>query len=394
MVPRTELERRWLGFQKVLQNQKIDGALLTQRADTLYFSGTAQNIHVYIPADGPPLVLAYRDIQRAQEECPWRIIPLKGISKIPELLAGSGYTYPKVLGLEYDVLPVANYQRYSKSLVDTRFIDISYQLRLFRAVKSEWEIEQIEETGKIYTALCEYIPSVLKEGITEIELEALLELRARKLGHESMIRVRGFGSEFHFGQVISGLRAALPSYFDGPLGGLGASFSHPFGSSPQPISLNEPIIIDLVLMKHGYQIDTTRVFVLGEVSDVFKEAYEYSLEAEERIRRLLVPGRVTGEIYEEILTWVRKETPYGDNFMGFGATQVKFVGHGIGLELDELPTLSKGSKEVLQRGMTIAVEPKFVFPNIGAIGVEDTVVVEGEKGARFLCGYPRNIVSV
>lgn len=99
-------------------------------------------------------------------------------------------------------------------------------------------------------------------------------------------------------------------------------------------------------------------------------------------------------LYEEIFSWVQKETPYAANFMGFGATQVKFIGHGMGLELDELPTISKGAKEILQPGMTIAIEPKFVFPGKGAIGIEDTLVVEGKRGARYLCNAPRNIIQV
>lgn len=394
MVPIEELKRRWLGFQKTLQDQNIEGVLLLQRADTLYFSGTAQNVHVYIPSVGEPLVLAYRDLQRAQKECPWETLPLSGISKIPELIAASNRKVPKVLGMEFDVLPVANYQRYCKAFSETQFVDISHRLRLFRAVKSDWEIAQIEETGKVYTALCEYVPQILHSGITEVEFEGLLELKARTLGHESMVRVRGFGSEFHLGQVVAGPRAALPSYFDGPIGGLGASYAHPLGSSPNPIVASEPIIMDLVLMKHGYQIDTTRVLAIGELSDPFRKAYEYALEIEERIRQGLVPGRIIGEVYEEILAWVQNETPYAENFMGFGATQVRFIGHGVGLELDELPTISKGAKEILQHGMTIAIEPKFVFPGKGAIGVEDTVVVEREKGARYLCQASHKIVQV
>lgn len=394
MVPVEELRRRVLGFQEVLRKNDVDGVLLVQRADTLYFSGTAQNVHVYLPSEGNPLIMAYRDIVRAQSECPWDIIPLTGISKIPQLLAGAHLKNPKVLGMEFDVLPVANFERYSKAFNETRFVDISYPLRLFRAVKSEWEIAQISETGKIYTSLLEYVPTILRAGMTEIELEGLLELKARTLGHETMIRVRGFGSEFHLGGVIAGDRAALPSYFDGPLAGLGASYTHPMGASPTPIAANEPIIMDLALMKLGYQIDTTRVLVIGQLSDEFRVAYETSLEIEERTRKALVPGRIAGEVYEEILSWVQKETPYAANFMGFGATQVKFVGHGIGLELDELPTISKGAKEVLQQGMTIAIEPKFVFPGRGAIGVEDTLVIDEGNGARYLCLGSHDIVQV
>jgi Xaa-Pro dipeptidase len=392
--PISELIMRIETFQEILRNKDINGALLVQRADTLYFTGTGQNVHVYIPQKGKPVVLAYRDLERAQEECPWDVVPLTGISKLPQLITDAGYSIPKILGLEYDVLPVANFERYVKVFPDTKFVDISYPLRQQRAVKSKWEITQIIETGKIYSALLEYAPTVLHPGMSEIEFESLLEAKARILGHETMIRTRGFGFEFHLGGVVSGSRAAIPSYFDGPIAGLGASFAHPMGASRFPIQVSEPIIMDLALARDGYQIDTTRMLVLGELSREFQKAYETSLEIEEKIRQALIPGRVAGEVYDEILSWVQKETPYAENFMGFGSTQVRFLGHGIGLELDELPTISKGSKEILKPGMTISIEPKFVFPYEGAIGIEDTLVVEGKSGARYLCQAPRNIVRV
>jgi Xaa-Pro dipeptidase len=394
MFPLFELQQRVKAFQEILRHRNIDGALLVQRADTLYFTGTAQNVHVYIPVEGNPVILAYRDINRAKEDCPWEIIPLTGITKLPTLICEQGHSYPRVLGLEYDVLPLANFERYRTVFVKTKFEDISYPLRLLRAVKSQWEISQIEETGKIYAALLEYSPTLLRTGMTEIEFEALLEAKARMLGHETMMRTRGFGFEFHLGGVVSGARAAIPSYFDGPIAGLGASFAHPMGPSRHPIQAGEPIVMDLALAKNGYQIDTTRMLVIGELTEKFRKAYETSLEVEERIRQALLPGRIAGDIYNEILDWVRKETPYAENFMGFGSTQVRFIGHGIGLELDELPTISKSSKEILKPGMTISIEPKFVFPGEGAIGVEDTLVVKGEGGARYLCPAPREIVRV
>lgn len=394
LFPTSELKRRVEAFQGILCNQDIDGALFVQRADTLYFTGTAQNVHVYIPREGKPVVLAYRDLARAREECSWEVIPLTGISKLPELITTQGHPLPKILGMEYDVLPVANFNRYRKAFNEAKLVDISYSLRLLRAVKSEWEIKQMEETSKIYYELLKYAPTILRPGITEVDFESLLEAKARSLGHETMLRTRGFGFEFHIGGVVAGARAAIPSYFDGPIAGLGASFAHPMGPSRTPIQPGEPVVMDLALAKNGYQIDMTRMLVLGNLSEKFEKAYETSLVVEERIREALLPGRIAGEVYDEILTWVQKETPYGENFMGFGSNQVRFVGHGIGLELDELPTISKGAKEVLQPGMTISIEPKFVFPGEGAVGVEDTLVVEGLRGARYLCPAPRELIGV
>ncbi|HHY25571.1 MAG TPA: aminopeptidase P family protein [Desulfitobacterium dehalogenans] len=394
MFPKSECERRVKGFQDILVQQGVDGALLVQRADTLYFTGTAQNVHLYIPQKGNPLVLVYRNIERARAESSWEVFPLTGISKLPELITEHGHPFPKVMGLEYDVLPVANYLRYKKVFEKTDLVDISYPLRLLRAVKSEWEIAQIEENGRIYTQLLEYASTVLHPGMSEIEFEGLLEAKARMLGHETMLRTRAFGFEFHFGGVVAGPQGAIPGYFDGPVVGLGASFAHPLGPSHTPIQAGDMIIMDLVIAQKGYQMDATRMLVMGEPSKKMEEAYRISCEIQERTRLALIPGRKAGDVYAEILNWVEKETPYADHFMGFQNNRVRFIGHGVGLELDELPTISKGAQEILAPGMTIAVEPKFIFPGEGAIGVEDTLVIEGKKGARFLTLAPKSIIKI
>ncbi|HZK85947.1 MAG TPA: M24 family metallopeptidase [Desulfosporosinus sp.] len=160
------------------------------------------------------------------------------------------------------------------------------------------------------------------------------------------------------------------------------------------IQSGEAIVVDMVTVVHGYQIDQTRIFSLGPLSKELVQAYEVARMVEEMIRRALVPGQVAGEVYEEILTWVRENTAYEENFMGYGASQVGFVGHGVGLELDELPSISKGAKEVLKPGMVVAIEPKFVFPGIGVVGIEDTVVIEGEAGAKYISMGPRELIIV
>lgn len=391
LVPDTELKRRVSNFQDVLRREGIEGALLVQRADTFYFSGTAQNVHVYIPREGRPVVMAYRDFARAQAESPWGVIPLSGLSKIPPLIQGADLPLPKTLGLEFDVLPVSQFERYRKAFPEAAMVDVSYLIRLQRAVKSDWEIARIEENGQIYTAVLDYAREILRPGLMEVELEGFLEAKARTLGHEGFVRVRGFGSEFHFGSVFAGKRSAVAGYFDGPLVGLGDSIAHPQGASRAAIEEGETVIIDLVMAAHGYQIDETRVAVIGSMAPELEAAYETALEVEERIRKAMVPGSNAGEIYQEIIAWVRENTSYEQNFMGYGQSRVSFVGHGIGLELDELPTISRGAKEVLVPGMVVAIEPKFVFPGIGAIGIEDTVVVSGEEGARYLCNAPQTI---
>jgi Xaa-Pro dipeptidase len=391
-VPMTELHQRVSNFQDILQQKGIDGALLVQRADTLYYTGTAQNVHAYIPKEGSPIIFAFRDFVRAQQESSWDAIPLKGVSKIPQYIQDAGLPLPRILGLELDVLPVNQFERYRKTFPNVLLVDVSTEVRLQRAVKSDWELVCLEECAKIYPQVLEFAKKVLHPGMTEVELEGLLASKARSLGHGGYVRMRGFDSELHVGVITAGARAAVPSSFNGPVTGPGISIAHPNGASMAQIQMGEPIVVDMVTVVHGYQIDQTRIVSLGPLSDELKRAYEVARQVEERIRRALVPGRVAGEVYEEILTWVRETTPYEGNFMGYESSRVPFIGHGVGLELDELPTISRGSKEVLKPGMVVAIEPKFVFPGVGVVGIEDTVVIEGEIGARYLSVTPRELL--
>lgn len=391
-VPMTDLQERLRIFQENLMKKGIDGALLVQRADTLYYTGTAQNVHVYVPKEGKPIVLAYKDFDRAKNESPWKVISLRGMSKIPEDIQKEGLPLPKILGLELDVLPVNQFERYRKVFQDVTFLDVSTEIRLQRSVKSAWELSRLEESAEIHPQVIEFAKEIIYQGMTEVELEGLLESKARAVGHGGYVRMRGFNSEFHVGAITSGARATVAGSFDGPVTGEGISIAHPSGASLAKIEVGEPIVVDMVTTLHGYQIDQTRIVAIGGLSDELTRAYEISLEIEERIRRALIPGRVAGEIYEEILTWVRENTPYEQNFMGYGKSKVSFVGHGVGLELDELPTISKGSKVVIKPGMVVAIEPKFIFPGVGVVGIEDTVVVESEMGARYLSITSRELI--
>jgi Xaa-Pro aminopeptidase len=393
-VPVSELRQRVFLLQETLRREGIDGVLLVQRADTLYYSGTAQNVHLYIPKAGRPLVMAYRDVGRAQEETFWGVIPLSKVSVIPSLIQGSDLPLPQVIGLEFDVLPVSQYERFRKAFPEGRFVDVSYFIRLQRAVKSEWELARLAEAAQIFPQVLAYAQEILHPGMTEIEVEAILDQKARLLGHEGLVRTRAFGFEFYSGTIITGPRAAVTGYLDGPISGQGASFAFPQGASRAVIQEGEPIVADLITTMNGYHIDETRILALGHLPAELLAAHETAKVVEEKLRQALRPGRTCGEVYEEIVTWVRENTPYEQNLMGFGQSRKSFIGHGVGLELDELPVLGRGSKEVLVSGMVIAIEPKFIFPGIGAVGNEDIVVVEGDEGARYLTSAGRDPIIV
>jgi Xaa-Pro aminopeptidase len=160
----------------------------------------------------------------------------------------------------------------------------------------------------------------------------------------------------------------------------------------RPIDRNEPIVLDYVFAFRGYISDHTRIFSLGPLPDELQLAHTAMLELQAEIARRAVPGVASGAIYDLALAWAQ-ERGWAEHFMGATDERVRFVGHGVGLELDEFPFLNAGQTLPLQAGMVVAVEPKLVFPGRGVVGIENTHVVT-PAGLEQLGCYPGEITVV
>jgi Xaa-Pro dipeptidase len=170
-TPSSELDHRIGALQAKMAADDIDGILVIQNSDLFYFSGTAQQAHLYIPATGQPLLMARKDLARARAESELeRIVPLSSPRKIPDILADHGYARPKTLGLECDVLPVNLYFTYQKIFTDSRIVDAALLIRLVRAVKSEYEIEMITRAAGLADQVAAGMTELLEAGISEIKL--------------------------------------------------------------------------------------------------------------------------------------------------------------------------------------------------------------------------------
>jgi len=377
-TPKAELYQRIGLLKKHLKKEKIDAALILQRVDLYYFSGTFQQASLFIPLDGDPILMVNKNTDRARAESLLdTIVHLESPKRIPEIIKGKGYRLPGTLGLELDVLPTNMYLNYQKLFSGTDIKDISLAIRLQRAVKSSYELGIMRRAAELSDQVAEWVPNILRKGITELELAGLVEAEARRLGHQGVIRMRLWGGEMFYGHLLSGPTGAVPSYLSSPTGGTGASPAIAQGPSYKTIQRHEPVMVDYIFAYNGYLSDHTRIYSLGALPAELLEAHAAMLEVQQMIKKVALPG-VLG---------------YEDHFMGAGGERVLFVGHGIGLEVDEFPFLAAGQKLELQPGMTIALEPKLIFPGIGVVGIENTHVVTPD-GLDSLSKYPDDIVVV
>jgi Xaa-Pro aminopeptidase len=392
-TPRAEIEARIAALQRALARQGLDAALILQKTDLFYFSGTIQQATLYVPAAGEPILMVNRNFERGRAESPLdRVVPLPSPSRIPAILQAAGLKTPAALGFELDVLPVNLFRKYCEVFAGAQPADMSNEIRLIRAIKSAFEIELIRQAARRSDQVAALLPGLIRAGMTEIELAGRVEAEARRLGHQGVVRMRLWGSELFYGHLLSGASGGVPSYHSSPTGGSGINPAVAQGAGERRIGRNEPVMLDYVFAYRGYISDHTRLFSLGPVADELQRAHDAMLALQAEIARHAVPGAASGSIYDFALAWVQAHG-WAEHFMGASAERVRFVGHGVGLELDEFPFLNAGQTLPLQAGMVVAVEPKLVFPGRGVVGIENTHVVTPD-GLEQLGRYPGEITVV
>lgn len=392
-TPVSELDARIGKLRAALRENRIDGALILQNMDFYYFTGTIQQGQLYVPADGEPLLMVRKSHARAVAESGiGKILPFKSLKEIPGILKDNGHAPPKTLGMELDVLPAAQYLGFTRLFENSELVDVSHFIRLARAVKSDYEIGLMEKAANLADQVAESVPEFLKEGMTEVELAGLVEARARKLGHQGTVRMRMWGGEMFYGHLMAGPSAAVPSFLASPTGGTGLSPAIAQSSGFRPIGRHEPVLVDYVFAFDGYLSDHARIFSIGELPDDLMRAHDAMLKVNEFVMAAAKPGAKTGDLYEMAVEKAG-ELGYADNFMGADDERIRFVGHGLGLELDEYPFLAKNQKTELEEGMVFALEPKVIFPGKGVVGIENTHVVTND-GLRRLTRFGQGIVVV
>ena len=307
------------------------------------------------------------------------------------ILKNNGMEPPPRLGLELDVLPTNLYFNYRRLFQDTEIIDISPSIRQIRAVKSPYEIAIVRRAAELSDRIAAHVPNILQEGMTELEVAGKLEAEARRLGHQGVVRMRLWGGEMFYGHLMAGPTGAAPSYLASPTGGVGANPAIAQGPGFKRVQRHEPILVDYVFAFNGYLSDHTRIFSLGSLPQELVDAHSAMLEVQEMVKTFARPGVASGAIYEKSVEKAG-ELGYADHFMGAaGKERIRFVGHGIGLEVDEYPFLAAGQALPLEEGMIIALEPKLIFPGKGVVGIENTHVVR-QDGLEQLGRFQQEIV--
>jgi Xaa-Pro aminopeptidase len=374
-------------LQERMRQQGIGGFLVTQNVDLYYFTGSMQGGYLFIPSEGNARFYVRRSVERAAVESTSPVEPLGSFRQFGERLRRD---FPAVfdtgsvtLATEYDVLPVQQFERLRSLFpAEVRWTDGSALVRELRMRKSPQELARIREAARIVDLAFEQAVAQIHEGMTDLELIVQIEQTLRRHGHMGIMRMRGYNQEIITGMVASGEAAAVPTYFEGPAGGQGLGAASPQGAGRKPIARNEPILIDIGCCIEGYTIDQTRTVVIGDLPDDLADAYAVAENILRMTERAMRPGASCEQLYFDARA-AAAAAGLENHFMGYGDNQVRFLGHGIGLEIDEWPVLARGFDMPLEPGMVIAVEPKFTFPGRGVVGIENSYVITEDGWERL-----------
>jgi Xaa-Pro dipeptidase len=366
-------------------------AAIFGRVNLYYFTGTVQDGVLLIRPYCDPVFWVRRSYERALDESPlpW-IRPMDGFRDA----AREAGTIPDRIYLETELVPVALLERFRKHFPFTEVRSLDRQVMATRAVKSAFEISLMERAGAIHErVLEEYVPGMLREGMTEAALATGLYAAMVEEGHQGIVRFGGFNTEIEVGQIGFGVNSLYPTCFDGPGGCAGLCPAAPvLGSRSRRLARGDLVFIDCACGVDGYQTDKTMTYLFGGTpSGEVAGAHRQCVALEHRMAALLNPGNTPSTVYAGAMEGLGPE--FLGNFMGFGGRRAGFLGHGVGLVVDELPVIAPGFDEPLEEGMTIALEPKKGIPGTGMVGSENTYLVT-KQGGRSLTGAGPGLIPV
>ena len=392
-TPVDELNYRMEKFRSEMNNSNPDWelAVIFRKINIYYFTGTMQDGMLIIPRDEEPILWVRRSYERALNESLFRNIKTMKSFRDP---AKYMQYFPEIVHLETEVIPLALYSRFQKHFPIKTYQALDSSIAAVRSIKCRYELSFMRRAGKIHELVLEdLVPDILVEGMNEAQLAAELFKIMISEGHHGLTRFGMFDTEMFLGQIGFGESSIYPTYFNGPGGNYGMSPAVPLiGSRERKLKNGDLVFVDVGCGVDGYNTDKTMTYMFGKTLPQYAiNAHNKCVDIQNEIAEMLKPDAVPSEIYKTIMNSLDKD--FLKNFMGFGDRRVNFLGHGIGLLIDEVPVIAEGFKKPLKEGMVFALEPKKGIANIGMVGIENTFIVTS-KGGECITGNNPGLIPV
>lgn len=391
LVPAGFIAARVADLARACREEGAAALLLTAATDVYYASGSMQQGAVLITAGGEGVFYARRHAGRAAAESSLPVTPVSSLSQVTKAVERAAPPGARV-GLCLDLMSAREYLGWRERLPGRDLADLSRAVLGVKGVKDAFEIEAITRCGALAAEVYEMLPQWIRPGVSEAELAARMVAMAVSRGHIDLLRTRGAYMETYTWHLVSGPEGSTPSAIDAPFGGIGFSPAFPQGASLKPIRPHEPILVDFGVCVDGYQTDQTRTYCLGQASQDVRRAHAALEAVEAALMANLAPGAVSGDLFDLAVSMAEAHG-MGHVFLGRPEQRIKFVGHGLGLELGAPPYLLKGSKARVRAGEVYALELKIVLDD-GPVGLENTVIVNPEGPPTLVCPLPSRLVEL
>lgn len=382
-----ELKLRWNKIQQNMSDVHADGLLICDNVNLYYVSGRIFRGYCYIPVKREPIFFVRRPLGLNGTQ----VVYIRKPEEIGEYLQKNGIAFPDKLLLESDSISYSDYKRYETIFIPKEVLNGTALLRRCRSIKTPYEIDLIRRSGELHAKAYETIPSLYRKGMTDVEFSIELEHECRKLGSLGIFRIFGQSMEIFMGSVLAGDNADTPSPYDFAMGGAGLDVSLPVGCNGTVLTEGMSLMVDMGGNFTGYMTDMTRTYAIGSVQELALKAHETSIAIHQAIAAKARPGVAAKDLYE-LAAEMANHAGLSDYFMGH-RQKAGFIGHGVGIEINEAPVLAPRSRDILAEGMVFALEPKFVIPGTGALGIENTYVVTAD-GVEKLTIFEEELISL
>lgn len=375
-----------------MESAGVESLLLRSIPSFLYLTGTVMQGYIYLTRTEKPVFFLERPTARLSSPNGARVHFVRKPELIPDILEEYGLSINNGTAMELSQLPVTDFWRLRKlSKSETvSDVDATALMRKVRSIKTEPELAEIRKNAQIHMEIYRLAPSLYEPGMTDRQWQHRIEYQMRRRGSIGVFRCFGWRMEIFMGNLVAGKNAQAPAPYDFAMGGAGDS-AMPFGANGTILKDGMSIMLDMAGNYSEYTTDMTRTYALGEVDPLVRRAHDLSIELHEWFSENVKPGMPIAEVYNYCLGRVQDEG-LSDYFMG-AEWKSKFVGHGLGLEINELPVLTGNWSGCFETNMVIAFEPKFVIPDAGPAGVENTYIIN-EDGAENVTPLDMSIIPL
>ena len=384
--------KRIAGLQERLKARGLSGAFLFYSRDIYYYTGTAQPSYLAVRPDEARLFVrrgwefASRETN-LPEGCMVREGSLERICR--EMFPGGGGG--ERIGTELDLLPVLQARGLAEALNGRDLADVSPAVLEQRAIKDPAEIKAIRRACDVVHAGHLALVRDMRAGMSELEVSAIVEDAQRRAGHDGATFQRMVDIAVGRGAVASGPNLTRTSGVVYTITGVGMGSATPLGASRRAIGEGDLVVVDIPACVDGYHADQSRTYAVGRFPARAVDLFGRLRDVADHLVDNLVPGITAGEAYALAHDQAAR-LGLAESFLAFASQpQAHFIGHGVGLEINEPPVLARGRDAVLAPGMVLAVEMHAMEANGPTVKLEDMVLVGPEGGAEMLSQSPREL---